>query len=284
MKRISKNIQYAIAACLLTSLSFAQELSVQASGVFNSSMDNKLNSAQAKTGLGYHIGLGYRQYITSQWSLAVEPNYSSNQYNFFNKGINGSYQTIDRENESFIFKYNAKQYTEKLETKYFNIPLTLQFETKGQEVRFFVKTGALYGMAIKDAASTSTLSEVQTSAYYPQYNAEITSPAFMGFGKFNTIESKQNIALENRWAWVFETGVKQFFSNKQSLYIGIYVDLGLNNINKNKVENLEQINYNSTQENPLQATSVLLTKGNKEYEFKNYNVGVKLQYAFDLRK
>ncbi|MDR2223953.1 MAG: hypothetical protein LBE34_14635, partial [Flavobacteriaceae bacterium] len=137
---------------------------------------------------------------------------------------------------------------------------------------------------IKDAASTSTLSEVQTSAYYPQYNAEITSPAFMGFGKFNTIESKQNIALENRWAWVFETGVKQFFSNKQSLYIGIYVDLGLNNINKNKVDNLEQINYNSTQENPLQATSVLLTKGNKEYEFKNYNVGVKLQYAFDLRK
>ncbi|MDR0228338.1 MAG: PorT family protein [Flavobacteriaceae bacterium] len=284
MKRISKNLQYAVAACLLTSLSFSQELSVQASGLFNSSGNKQLNSAQTNTGLGYQFGVGYRQYFSPSWSIGTEANYSSAQYYFSNKNLTGSYQTTDSEQESFVFRYKAKQYTEKLNTKYLNIPITLQYETKGQAVRFFIKTGVLYGIAIQNATSTSTLSQVSTSGYYPQYNAEITSPAFLGFGNFNSIQSKQDIALNNRWAWVLETGVKQFFSEKQSLYIGIYADLGLNNLNNQDNNNTEQINYTPTLQEPLQVASVLQTKSNNNYDFKNYNIGVKLQYAFDLRK
>lgn len=283
MKQLIKKTAIAVIVGLVTTIGSAQEIGIQTSGVFTSSLTNSLVSNTPTNNLGFTIGLSYRQYISSNWSIGIEPNYGQTAYSFKGFNSHGAYQAIDAEGEHFLFKYKAGRYKETIKVNSLNIPLTVQYETAGSSVRFFIKTGASIGLALKDAQSTTAFNDVQTSGFYSQYNVELTGPMFAGFGKFNTIKNDQNIALNTRWAWIFETGVKQYVSDRQSVYIGMYFDLGLNALNKKENTAKNHLEYNTASTSVLTATSILEQKQNSNYDFKSYSVGVKLQYTFDLK-
>ena len=93
------------------------------------------------------------------------------------------YSTVDNEGDDFIFKYSAGSFTEKHWVNMLNIPIRVQYETNGSKNRPYASVGVQFGIPLK-AQYRGAFSNLETSGYYEQWNAELESPAFMGFGSW----------------------------------------------------------------------------------------------------
>lgn len=284
---MNKKVIYISMVALMGYLtSQAQEIGVFYAPHF-SKQYNASESINASTGNGFNIGVSYGQYLSKNFSVQLEPSFS--QYYTLSKISNfkGSLETVDRDNDAFILRYQGKHLKDKVTMKQLNIPIMLQYETAGESVRFFVKSGVSYSLQLEDAVSRSKLSSLTTSGYYPEYGLELQEPAFVGFGSFEGMTQKNEIELKNRWAYVAEIGVKQLLSDKSSLYVGMYFDIGLNNLSKdvgasNKDVSSSLIGYDRNLDNPLLINSSLQNASEK-ITYKNYNLGIKVKYAFSFK-
>lgn len=239
----------------------AQELGVFYSIHFSKTVKSP-KGMTAVVGNGFNVGLSYGHYLSKNFSLHVEPNYSW----YYTQGrmakFKGETRAVDRDNDAFILRYQGDQMKEKVTLKQFTIPLMLQYETTGESLRFFVKSGVSYGLHIEDAVATTRMGKLRTSGYYSEYNIELTGPAFVGFGNFNGRTQENQLDFKNRWAYVAEIGVKQRMSDNSSLYVGMYFDIGLNNLvrevdNNNTTAHSALVDYNRDLEDPLILNSVL---------------------------
>lgn len=271
-----------IAALLLMGIGKANaqeeknEFSIYAGGVF-SSIYYDLNQGQVEHDNGVQLGLKYAFYLNENWSIGLGAEYQT--YNSVAKFdyLTGSYNTTDIENDPFEFRYSSRSYEESQKLEYVNVPLTVQFETGDGITDFYVSAGVKAGFAIKGNYETK-MDALTTSGYYPQYNAELFGPTFMGFGSFYQVDAgKQDLETKIAWSGTLETGVKQYIGERSSCYIGVFVDYCFNSIADNKDENV--INYPSN-EMPvdLQFNSVINSSYSKDVRLMAY--GVKLRFAF----
>lgn len=159
--------------------------------------------------------------------------------------------------------------------------MTLQYETKGL-VSWYVQTGVALGIITGNSSSRVSMNDLHTSGYYPAWDVELTGPTFMGYGEFQHVSEKKDLSLKNRYSWLFETGVKQKLGEKSSLYIGAIVDLGLNDLVKesNRVE--QPIGITTNYDSPLEFHSIWKQENFKTQKLKDYYVGIKLSYSFNL--
>ncbi|HEU4789698.1 MAG TPA: outer membrane beta-barrel protein [Flavobacterium sp.] len=233
-------------------------------------MDYK-TSGDLVHGNGFSAGLRYSYYLNEGFSVGVGLEYqtysSTAKYQF----LAGQYMTTDSENESFQFRYKATNLREEQKLGYVNIPIGIQFETPGTS-KLYLAAGAKIGFATNGTYETS-MQNLTTSGYYPQYNIELFGPTFAGFASTDNVKiNKQDFNTEVSYSFTFETGFKQHIGEKSSIYIGAYLDYGLNNIyDKNENKNLVQYNaeipvelkYNSVFDSPYAEDMKLISYGLK---------------------
>lgn len=288
LSNMNKKIIYiSIVALMSYYTSTAQEMGVFFTPHFSKSYGND-NGARAVVGNGLNIGIGYGQYLSKNFSIHIEPNYAQYHTQSRVNSFKGNLSTVDRDNDAFILKYQGQNLKEKVTVKQLNIPLMLQYETAGESVRFFVKSGVSYGLQLEDAVSRTKMTSLRTSGYYTEYDVELFEPSFVGFGEFKGVAEKNEVELKNRWAYVAEIGVKQLLSDESSLYIGMYFDIGLNNLAKDveqptSTAKTSFIGYDRELDNPLLINSSLQQTVEK-VSYKNYNLGIKLKYSFNFSK
>ncbi|WP_343694420.1 outer membrane beta-barrel protein [Flavobacterium sp.] len=251
-----------------------QEFSISLGGPF-SYVDS--NSAGKTTpGNGVSAGLRYSYYLNDNLSLGVGVEYQTYNSDLSFNYLYGAYAATDAENENFQFRYRATNPREEQKLAYINVPINIQFETPGTS-KLYVAAGAKIGFASSGSYQT-TFQNLTTSGYYPQYNVELFSPAFAGFASTNNlVTGKQDLNTEVSYSATFETGLKQELGNRNSIYIGVYFDYGLNNIYDKSGDNAHLVQYNPEQPVQLGYNTIFDTPLSSNVRLVSY--GLKLRFA-----
>ncbi|MEE1898213.1 outer membrane beta-barrel protein [Flavobacterium rakeshii] len=245
------------------------EIAITAGGP-GSSLNYGVEGADVSQSPGFNFGIEYTYNFNNNFgiSLGTEFQHFKSEVKAF--AISGNYQTTDFEMESFEFRYSMRSFKEEQTVGFINIPI--MFVYQNQEYDFYVRAGAKIGLPLSGKFKSGY--NLYTSGYYPQYNAELFDPAFMGFGEFNNVQANGDLNIKPTYIASVELGIKQSVG-KSNLYIGFYLDYGLNDI-ADKKNRLADYTVNDSGAG-FKYNSVL----NTEYvdEIKTMAFGVKLRYS-----
>ncbi|UNY98835.1 PorT family protein [Zhouia spongiae] len=254
------------------------ELSVT-SGSTVSWISQELKVGETKNKNGVLFGLRSSLYLNDNWSLGLEVEYQSYRSDVRLNNVRDSYNTTDFDQEPFEFRYTANSYNEVQRIENINVPVTLQYETDGRKVRFYALTGVKAGFVINGTTQTR-IGSLVTSGYYPQYNAELFNPKFMGFGTFNNVKSAQkDLDAKMAWSATFESGIKCFLNKKNAVYFGLFFDVGMNYIVDNEPTAKQLIVYPSD-EYPVDLQYNSLSNTPYAEKMRLSSFGLKMRYSF----
>ncbi len=265
---------------LITNTTLAQEWSIEGGAHFINQRKENAFPISGKSE-GFSVGIGYSKYLNTNWSLNTGISYFNSKINFAASNINGTYNETDMENDSFEFRYNVESFEEKIQCSSFRIPLTLQYETLGI-VRWYMRTGVVYDISIGNSKYNQNWGNIKTSGYYPQWDAELHGPNYVGFGNMGNLHHEGNFKLQNNFSWLVETGVKQQLRAVDDIYLGLFFELGLNNIRPKTDATEKAIVYTKNIQEPLVYNSVLNQEIYKDKKLALYTIGFKIRYAIDF--
>ncbi|MBZ9632552.1 outer membrane beta-barrel protein [Salegentibacter sp. LM13S] len=241
------------------------------------------NNSELENGFG--VGAKYAYYLSDNWSLGTGAEFQYMEGSLFSPNVQGTYMTQDSEGEEFEFRYSADNFSENQEVYFFNIPLQIQYESLGM-TRFYAAAGVKTGLVLTSEYQSS-ITSLETSGYYPQYDVELTDPEFAGFGEFGAINNAESeLNLKTNFVAHLESGVKLMLENSQSLYMGLFLDYGLNDI-KPDASGDRLIDYNNQNPTAFAFGSLLSSRNDmnsKQYvdEVRTLAFGLKIQYAFQF--
>ena len=296
MKRsFIKIIIIAILPLLVSGGLFAQhqhqhELSIYGGGGL-SSLNYESTFGDQKNGLGGQFGLGYHFFFAPKWALGTGVEFAcyNAKFNMNNLEIR-RYPTIDSEGESFEFRSTVRNYKEKQRATMLQIPLMLYHQSKPTESRlqYFGAVGAKYGIAMNGKYNNTA--SISNAGYYAYEDALYDTQEFMGFGDFPNRKSNGGLDFINTFLLSVEAGVKWRLNESWSLYAGVYLDYGLNNImEKQNVTSLPSlVAYNSANPSAFAVNSIVQSQytqgGGAAQAFTNkitpIALGIKLRLAF----
>lgn len=285
-----KEIMRKLYSCLLLAIGFvvsAQEsphrLIFSAIGTLNKQLE-KPTAGKSTIENGYQVGLGYRYFLNSKWSLGSGIEYQYYKTNTSLATLTDRYTTTDLEGDSFEYRYTATAYSENQKMHYLAVPVTIQFETTGP-ASWYANVGMQVGFNLAANYETS-IDALTTSGYYPQWNVELHDPKFIGFGTWSDFNSKkQDLELKTLFVLTAESGIKLQMTPKSNLYVGLYMNYGSNDIKKEK-DSQSPITYNTnTPEEPI-VNSLLYATDNKgtSYlsQFNLISFGIKLNWSWKI--
>lgn len=257
------------------------QVSVYAKGQF-SKLDFDYTQGKSDMDNGYGFGINYAYYINENWSLVTGAEFQTFSSNIFLADTAGSSEAVDSEGENFEFRYAVSRYSEDQKTDFINIPIKLRYETTG-EVSYYVAGGVKVGFDMNSSYNFKALN-ISTSGYYPQYDAELLGPRFMGFGEFDRLEGESDLELGLNYILNLETGVKLETGQNQHLYLGLFLDYGLSDLKKeNETKNF--LSYRADEPMNFDIRSTLYAgTGNTSFveEVKTIAFGLKLSYGLEF--
>lgn len=288
IKRYITLIVIGLMACSVGYSQSKHEISAWGIGGFSSlNYDSSLGERDNRTGMG--VGIGYSYAITKNISINTGLEYASYKANYFQHELkDATYMTNDG-TDDFEFRYTVRNYKERQIHKTLNIPIMVQYQTEG-DYAFFGSLGGKIGIPIKSEYSVTRLF-MKTTGYYEQYGGLILDePEFMGFGLYGYPEGREgNKDLDMKLAFMLsaEAGLKCKLYKSMSLYTGLYVDYGINDVRDNKNKEFQE--YNTTNPENIIHNSVLASGYTSDGEWKNMtdkvipiSFGIKVRLAFNL--
>ena len=281
MKNIIISILFSLAG--LGGLFAQHEFSARVGGGL-SSLSYDLSSGAHTNGFGGRFGAGYNYFFNNRWGLGV--GFELGLYNAksalptFGYSINPAF---DIDGKTFEFITNISNFNERQQTMMFQIPLMLQFQTAGNGKRqFYAAAGAKAGIPIGEKYDIET-----TVVNAGKYELEVIvydNDRFWGFDKF---EDKYNGSLDFNTAFFAsaEFGVKWKLKDRMSLYTGVYLDYGLNNIHSKASSIPPVVEYNTDiVPNRFAVSSVMRSHNGSSHSFTDkvtpVAAGVTLRLAF----
>jgi len=269
-----------LAAFLFVNAAQAQEWQIEGAGhLIQHQGDDSF--PMAKHSEGFSVGLGYSHYLNNDWSIGTGISYLKTELVFAAPGIRGTSAEVDTEGDSFEFRYNTGYFEESVQWQSFRVPLTVQFETSGV-VRWYLRTGVLYGLQVGNSKYRQEWNNLKTSGYYPEWDAELNGPEFAGFGNIGDRRTEGTVKLRNTFSWVLETGVKQTLNTSNDLYLGVFFEMGLNDMRPSTAAEAQPVEYIADMDQPLTLNSVLNQSQYKDKTISPFMFGFKIKYAFEF--
>ena len=227
-------------------------------GLHNLSYD--LQNGTQSGRLGNSINAGYSYFFNQHWGVQ-----SGLGLQWFNARSTVNYSSVtpevDVDGESVEFRANYKDWQEKQQALFVDIPLTLQYRhTLSNKISLQGSAGGKISMPISSRYNTSGGS-ITTTGYYSRLNAELSDLPEYGF---TTITDSRNgkLSLQPSYMAIADLGGLYTLSPKVDLYVGAYVNYGLNNALKADNKEIYQLDgvYNgvlaSTQTSKVNLVSV----------------------------
>ncbi|MBN8850735.1 MAG: OmpA family protein [Sphingobacteriales bacterium] len=252
----------------------AQEFGIELNGGLQG-MQYSLKNGQTKLLPAGSLGLNYTFRLSSQLGLLT--------------GVTaGLYRTQITLPDGQLFTYNAVddmgsafeyrlKFTGYKETQHFlaaGIPLLLQYHTGGDGMQWYIEGGAK--LLIPFNASTQiSARQVDLTGYYPDFNVELSDLPQHGFGTLDNWKTTGTLKLRPAAALHAGTGIIFKLSPGMSLYTGLFIDYGLNNLKDNS-DTSRFVTYNSNGTNGPQASSVLNTKNTDRSTLLSYGLQIRL--------
>ena len=217
----------------------AQEFSVWGGGGVSGFTYDIANSTNNKQ-FGFQAGVGYTMYIGSKFGVNIGAEIASYRgKGRLADGDSTSYYSFPAtDNHMTPTDFECRVYTEGYEEKqqayYINVPILLQFQVPDRgTTSFFAQAGVKMGIPISNSFKVYANS-LSMSGYYDAWNAVIGSPTYHGFGTVNDFNYEGKYELDLSVSLSAESGVQFLLWDIWRLYVGAYIDYGLNNIKKEK--------------------------------------------------
>jgi len=205
----------------------AQYLNINfGSGVHNLKYDVLNGTQDGNT--GYAFNLGYNYFFNENWGvgtgIGIETFQSKATLNYQTK-----MQSIDTDEESYEFRTQYTDWTEKQNVLMLDIPLGIVYQIKlNENSKLQVNFGPKVSFNLK-AKYEITNGSIETTGFYPQYNVVLSG---MPQHNFKTITEfpKEDIKLNPAISAFVDLGGLYSLNTNTELYFGGYLNYGLNNL------------------------------------------------------
>ena len=177
---------------------------------------------------GYTLNAGYSYFFTPNWGIHTGLGIQS-----FNSMSTLTYlsssQDIDTDGQAYEFKANFTSYQEKQQAILIDIPLAIQYRFPiNEKIGLLASVGAKIALPVKSSFKT-TGGGLVTTGYYSQWNVELSDMPQHGFSTMtNTFLG--NTPLKPAYMGIADLGGLFKLSQRLDLYVGGYVNYGLNNV------------------------------------------------------
>ncbi len=187
-----------------------------------------LQDGSVNGGIGGTLNLGYSYYFNANWGVAAGFGIQSAQAKGTLNYMSGM-AAVDEDGDNFELRTYFNNWEEKQKAIFLDIPVGTQYQ------RWFNgKNGILAyaGAKVSIPVSSSykvTSGTITTTGYYEQWNVELTDMPQHGF---TTISERPSgsITMKPSFALFAELGWLRKMSDKLDLYVGGYINYGLNSI------------------------------------------------------
>ena len=190
-----------------------------------------LQNGTEKGQFGYTLNAGYSYFFTPNWGvhtgLGLQSFNSLSTLNFLQSTPN----VIDADGASYTFKANYINWQEKQQVLFVDLPLEIQYKYAiGNKIGLLAGLGGKISMPIMGNYKAAG-GEFVTTGFYPQYNVELSGMPQHGFSTF-TNGFSGNLSVKPSYMAIADIGGLYKLSEGLDLYVGAYVNYGLNNILK----------------------------------------------------
>jgi OmpA-OmpF porin, OOP family len=176
---------------------------------------------------GNTINAGYSYFFTKHWGVQ-----SGLGLQWFNARSTVNYLSatpqVDMDGETFEFRANYNNWQEKQQALFMDIPLTLQYRhALSSKISLQGSAGGKISIPISSSFKT-TGGSITTTGYYSRLNAELSDLPAYGF---RTISNSYDgtLSLRPSYMAIADVGGLYTLSPKVDLYLGAYINYGLNN-------------------------------------------------------
>lgn len=281
-KRYILSLPLAIIMLLIPNIAFAQqkhEVSVGGTMGFNS-LNYKTNNNSFSSNFSGSGNVGYLYLLNQNWGV-----YSGLEVSIY-KGVakENSFVSVlndlkDEYGEVYDLHSEVKNYNEKQKLTTLNIPIMAQYQTEGKH-KFYTLGGAKIGIPLK--AKYNGEGSFINKGYFHDLGIWMESQEFMSFGSFKDKKSDGDLKLKTSFMLAAEVGGKFELSENIFLYLGMYIDYGLNNILKKQKGSFLIHDLNA----PYFTNNSILESDNKKEEFTDkvriISSGLKVRLSFEL--
>lgn len=190
----------------------------------------ELENGNVQNGLGYTVNAGYNYFFNEHWGFQTGVGIQS-----FSPEATLNYQTvtpsIDADNEDYEYRTTYVNWKEKQKLLFFDIPLGLLYrQVYNEKIQVQATAGVKISVPLKASYQTSG-GEIVTSGYYSQWNVELIDLPQHGFSTI-TNQFTGDVSFKPSYSGFAELGALYKLTYKLDLYVGGYVNYGLNNVAK----------------------------------------------------
>ena len=188
----------------------------------------KLQSGTEKGQLGYTVNAGYSFFFTPKWGLRTGLGFQSfNSLSTIN--YLSSTPEIDIQGAPYTFNANYINWQERQQVQMIDIPLAVLFKQPlTPKIGLLASLGGKISLPV-DASYKSNGGELTTTGYYSKWNVPLSDMPQHGFSTMtNTFNG--NTTMKTTFMGILDLGALYKLSDKVDLYVGAYLNYGLNNI------------------------------------------------------
>jgi hypothetical protein len=255
-----KNIFLLICLLLTVNIATAQshEFSIYASGGM-SSLSYKFDAGTVSGGFGGGGGVGYTYNISPKFGITTGVGFAMYGSKATSDGFSGQYSTFD-DGDELQFSYTvATGYEETQSATLLTIPVMAQYRAPfgSGSMSFYAAGGLKLGLPI--SAKTLITSVSTSSGHYLYENQTYENLPQHGFIRaVGGSKMKSDVDLGFATILALEAGLRFSLSEKTGLYTGLFLDYGLNSIQKsNDKHAIEYQSPNSSQVNSILNTGMV---------------------------
>lgn len=187
-----------------------------------------VSSGTVKAGYGYSASVGYSYFLGAHWGLQTGVAIQSFEAQ---STINGllTMSAVDSKGDAYQFRNQYTNWQEKQQALFVDVPLTVQYRHfYNKNIGLLVSVGGKVSIPVSGSYKT-TGGDMRTTGYYSQWNAELYDLPLHGFTNYSSTFSG-DLSLKTAFSGIADVGCMVKLSEKMSLYLGGYLDYGLNSV------------------------------------------------------
>ena len=275
------------------------EISIWGGGGISTFMYD-LSLGDRTNGFGAIGGLGYNYFLNYNWSIGLGAEFSllnakmtlPSYFDTYDAGHGVSNGDIYR------FGFSGQSLEQSQGGYYINIPLQVKYQLdvfKNSDHKLYAAIGPKIGIPLKTFYSTkgdvrvtgvelNVKGDPITSSWFGADNNDLIE---LGFGLFNYNEKDLALDFDLNIIAAAEVGMKWCFNNSWALYTGVFFDYGLNDLRKDKAQQLfayqpfsKPAGYTPNSALSSQYVNAKGAKTNFTDKVNTMAFGIKLQLAF----
>lgn len=259
-----------------------QEFSLYA-GAGLSGLQYTVDNGAASMKPGFQAGIGYTRWLSPHWGIlsGLELGYYHTRMSL-NPNTAFSSNQVDDAGDAFEYQVHVRGYQEHQRLYTINIPIEALYQTGiGRHTQWYFIGGVKLGAPMTSSYKVSA-DQISAYGYYPDLNVLITDLPQHGFGTQTGWTGNGKYELKPSVSLSAETGFRFHTESAHPLYLGLYLDHGLNNLTKQPGTAALQT-YDPSSLAQSQATGILRIAGaTGDVHLVAY--GIRLRWAFGGQK